>query len=138
MAARSSVVCDNPPTGPDNALNRDGKSVMVNQDQISEARRALGRRLAAFRQAADYGQEEFAPLVHYSRSSLANVETGRQKGSRDFWQQCDELLNTGGGLVAAFGEVEAMVRQRRQEMARRTTPQPAPHPHDDTERGIRA
>jgi DNA-binding XRE family transcriptional regulator len=111
---------------------------VIDENTIIEARRTLGRRLAAYRQAAGYGQEEFAPLVHYSRSSLANVETGRQKGSRDFWQQCDELLNTGGGLMTAFGEIETTVRQRRQELARRTTHQPAPNPYDDTERGIRA
>ena len=65
---------------------------MINQNAIIAARRTLGQRLAAFRQAAGYGQQEFAPLVHYSRSSLANVETGRQKGSRAFWQRCDGLL----------------------------------------------
>ena len=79
---------------------------------------ALGRRLAAHRQAADYGQREFAPLVHYSRSSLANVETGRQKATRKFWQRCDQLLDTTGTLTTAYDEIEAMVRQRRQDAAR--------------------
>jgi DNA-binding XRE family transcriptional regulator len=93
---------------------------MVNQDQISEARRALGRRLAAFRQAADYGQEEFAPLVHYSRSSLANVEIGRQKGTLAFWRLCDEVLGTAGVLAADFAGIEALERRRLHEAARQS------------------
>ena len=76
----------------------------------------MGRRLAAFRQAAKYDQHKFAALTHYSRSSLANVETGRQKGTHAFWQLCDELLHTDGALTMAFDEIEAMMRQRHQEI----------------------
>ncbi len=104
---------------------------MVDQSQINEARRTLGRRLAAFRQAADCGQEEFAALVHYSRSSLANVEIGRQKVTQAFWGQCDALLKTGGVLAAAFGEIQALERRRHQEAAH----QSRPHPIPDTEVG---
>ncbi len=100
---------------------------MVGKDQIIEARRMLGRRLAAFRQAADYGQDEFAPLVHYSRSSLANVEIGRQKGTRAFWELCDELLRTGGVLTVAFTEIQVLERQRHHEVARQSKPQPVPN-----------
>ena len=88
---------------------------MTDDKTIARAWMTLGRRLADFRQAAGYGQAELAPLVHYSRSSLANVEVGRQKGSRDFWQACDALLDTGGALLAGFVDIEAMVRQRRQQ-----------------------
>jgi hypothetical protein len=110
---------------------------MVGQDQITEARKALGRRLAAFRQAAGYGQEEFAPLVHYSRSSLANVEIGRQKGSRTFWHQCDEVLRTGGALGMAFAEIEGMERLRLHEAAHRPRTQPIPDPADVNQLSIR-
>jgi transcriptional regulator with XRE-family HTH domain len=46
---------------------------------------ALGVELAAYRRAAGYTQAQFAELTGYSRSTIANVETGRQHVSRDFW-----------------------------------------------------
>jgi DNA-binding XRE family transcriptional regulator len=55
---------------------------LVDRSAIVEARRALGRQLAALRKAAGYSQHEFAPLTHYARSTSANVEVGRQQ-SRD-------------------------------------------------------
>jgi hypothetical protein len=91
---------------------------VIDQKTIIEARQALGRQLAAHRQAAGYGQHELAPLVHYSRSSLANVETGRQKATRRFWQDCDKLLDSAGTLTTAYDQIEAMLRERRQEAAR--------------------
>ena len=106
---------------------------MIDQNMITEARRTLGQRLAAFRQAAKLDQHKFAALTHYSRSSLANVETGRQKGTRNFWQLCDDLLHTGGALTTAFDEIEAMVRQRHQEIARRSAAK-----RDPTQFGIQA
>ncbi|MCW2567204.1 MAG: transcriptional regulator [Mycobacterium sp.] len=111
---------------------------MVDQNAITEARRMLGRRLAAYRQAAGFGQGYLAPLVHYSRSSLANVETGRQRGSRDFWQRCDELLTTGGALTAAHDDIEAMVRQHRQEAARPPRPCSSPGTGDPVQGSVRA
>jgi DNA-binding XRE family transcriptional regulator len=102
---------------------------MVDDDKIIAARRALGRQLADFRQAAGYGQEELAPLVHYSRSSLANVEVGRQKGSAQFWQTCDTVLATGGLLLAAFHDLQALTRQQRRQAARRPA-QSLPEPDD--------
>jgi tetratricopeptide (TPR) repeat protein len=90
---------------------------MIDQRAILNARRALGQQLAAYRQAAGLKQEELAPLVHYGRSSVANVETGRQKGSRAFWQCCDEVLAAGGVLTAAYEATEAAVRTQREESA---------------------
>ena len=87
---------------------------MSESDRIADARRALGRRLAAHRQAAGYNQVQFAPLTGYGRSTVANVETGRQKVARDFWLRCDRALGTGGDFVAGFDEIEAMVRRERQ------------------------
>src|SRR2546421_1857482 len=95
---------------------------MIDQRAIFNARRALGRQLAAYRQAAGLKQEELAPLVHYGRSSVANVETGREKGSRTFWQCCDEVLAAGGVLIAAYEATEAGLRTQREESAGPTTP----------------
>ncbi len=51
---------------------------MRESDAIENARRVLGAKLAAYRRAAGYNQAEFASLIDYSRSTIANVETGRQ------------------------------------------------------------
>ena len=46
---------------------------MIDPNQITAARQALGRRLAAYRKAADLSQHELAPLVHYGRTAPRGV-----------------------------------------------------------------
>src|SRR5262249_17954377 len=116
---------------------REGPRIMVREDDIHQARRTLGRRLAAFRQAAAHGQEDFAPLVHYSRSSLANVEIGRQKGTRAFWEQCDQMLQTGGVLGADFAVIQLLERRYHLEAARQPEAQLAV-PDAEAQLSIRA
>jgi transcriptional regulator with XRE-family HTH domain len=70
---------------------------------VVEARLALGRQLAALRRAAGHSQHSFAGLLLYGRSTLANVETGRQNVPREFWRRCDAVLGTGGRLEVGFG-----------------------------------
>ncbi len=77
---------------------------------IVAARAALGRHLAALRSAAGYTQETFAPLTFYGRSSIANIERGRQSVTRDFWARCDSILQTGGALAQ---EHDRLTRTRR-------------------------
>lgn len=91
---------------------------MIDSREIWEARRVLGRRLAELRQAAGYNQHQFAPLTCYARSTIANVETGRQQVSREFWQRCDEELGTEGALTIGFDRIAAKVQQRRRDAAR--------------------
>jgi len=86
-------------------------------EEITQARVVLGRQLAARRQAAGYNQTEFAPLTGYARSTVANVETGRQKVARDFWQRCDDAVGAGGALTARFDEIESMVRREKEIVA---------------------
>jgi len=86
-------------------------------DAVAAARTALGRQLAALRKAAGFSQETFAPLATYSRSTLANVEVGRQNVPRDFWQRCDAALDTEGSLAAQYDEVAELVRRRHEEAA---------------------
>src|SRR3954470_12293969 len=85
--------------------------VMINETAIVQARRTLGQRLTACRQAAGLKQEDLALLVAYSRSTVANVETGRQRGGRAFWQRCDDALRADGGLVAAYEATEAELQR---------------------------
>lgn len=51
---------------------------MADPEHIQAAWQALGRRLAELRQARGHTQEQFAGMIYVSRSSVANVETGRE------------------------------------------------------------
>ncbi len=88
---------------------------------LQGGRENLGAKLAVLRVAAGYTQEAFAPLTFYGRSSIANIETGRQSAPRAFWERCDEVLKTGGLLTEvhdrlaeqrAAAEVQRLVQQR--------------------------
>ena len=67
--------------------HHDGRRVVIDSEEIREARRALGRQLAAYREAAGLIQQELALKIHYGRSTIANVEIGRQRCSRAFWER---------------------------------------------------
>jgi DNA-binding XRE family transcriptional regulator len=86
-----------------------------------EARCALGAELAAYRRAAGYTQAEFAELIGYSRSTIANVETGRQRVPRLFWQSADTTLRAGGALLGGHDQVEAMARRELRAAARQVS-----------------
>jgi hypothetical protein len=90
---------------------------MIDPNQITAARQALGRRLATYRKAAGLSQHELAPLVHYGRSTIANVEVGRQNVPREFWVQCDRALAAGGQLLASADQLQTMLRHQREETA---------------------
>lgn len=49
-------------------------------------------------------------MVGYSRSTVANVESGRQNIDRPFWERCDNALHADGLLTAGFDEVQEMLR----------------------------
>jgi hypothetical protein len=100
--------------------------VVNHSGEITEARRVLGRQLAELRQAAGYNQHEFAPLTCYGRSTIANVETGRQQVPRAFWARCDEALGTEGALVTGFDRITAMVQERRRDAVRAALRRGAP------------
>ncbi|HEY3000915.1 MAG TPA: helix-turn-helix transcriptional regulator [Kribbellaceae bacterium] len=90
---------------------------MVDRAVIAEARRALGRQLAAYREAAGLNQHQLAPLVHYGRSTIANAETGHSTCSRVFWERCDEALHAGGALVRGYHDLQAAGRAERAQVA---------------------
>ncbi|MBN1173833.1 MAG: helix-turn-helix domain-containing protein [Micromonosporaceae bacterium] len=79
---------------------------MSDPRDIVDARRILGRRLASCRQAAGLNQTRMAELVRYSRSTVANVETGRQAAPRDFWSRCDAVLSAVHTFVAEYERIE--------------------------------
>ncbi|HUY46048.1 MAG TPA: helix-turn-helix transcriptional regulator [Streptosporangiaceae bacterium] len=89
---------------------------MADGERITAAWRALGRQLHADRQARGLSQEQLSELIHYSRSSIANVETGRQKVARRFWERCDKALGTGEKLALRWDDIHAAA-QRELELA---------------------
>ncbi len=91
---------------------------MRDSEAVEKARRGLGEQLAAYRRAAGYSQAALASLVAYSRSTVANVETGRQHVPRDFWERADAALQTGGTLRRASDDVDAAARREREAAAR--------------------
>lgn len=82
---------------------------------VTGARRALGDQLAALRNAAGCTQADLARRTGYSRSTIGNVETGRQNVPCTFWQDADAVLAAGGELTNAYQDVESLL----QEMHRR-------------------
>ncbi|MFJ8685493.1 helix-turn-helix domain-containing protein [Micromonospora wenchangensis] len=88
----------------------------VTSEQIRDLQKALGRQLAHWRKAAGMTQAALARRTAYSRSSVANVEIGRNAITRGFWERADRELRTQGSLVDAFDtlqELVAMLRRHR-------------------------
>ncbi|HEX2297016.1 MAG TPA: helix-turn-helix transcriptional regulator [Pseudonocardiaceae bacterium] len=94
---------------------------MIDRQAIADAWRRLGRRLAELRKAAGYSQHEFAPVTLYARSTLANVEIGRQPIPRSFWRRCDEALGTDGALSRDYEDLQAHIRRHHEDARPRLT-----------------
>ncbi|MGH3770336.1 MAG: helix-turn-helix transcriptional regulator [Pseudonocardiaceae bacterium] len=90
---------------------------MVEQLTVTAARQSFGKQLAGLRGAANLTQYEFAKLVGFSRSTVANIERGRQHPSPAFCRKSDEVLSTGGVLRAALDELEELRREAHREAA---------------------
>ncbi|MDZ5447071.1 helix-turn-helix transcriptional regulator [Micromonospora sp. 4G57] len=86
---------------------------MIKED-VQAAWRELGRQLAGWRQGAGHTQQSLAPLVCYTRSSIANIEVGSQHADRGFWRRVDDVLGAGGELVAGYEHADALRRRSRQ------------------------
>jgi Helix-turn-helix domain len=84
---------------------------VADADRVDEAWRALGQQLAASRRAAGLTQKRLAPLAGYSRSTIANAETGRQRTPGDFWRRCDDVLGTRNALFRGYDEVVAIAQR---------------------------
>src|SRR6266545_6072903 len=102
-------VCVNSLTG----LRRTWRSRVRDSETVGKARCGLGGKLAAYRHAAGFSQAKFAALIDYSRSTIANVETGRQHVPRAFWASADTALHAGGALTEANDQMEAASQRER-------------------------
>jgi hypothetical protein len=61
------------------------------------------------RRASGQSQETLAARVGYSRSTIANVEVGRQNAPRALWQTCDDVLRGDGMLLTAYDDLQARI-----------------------------
>jgi DNA-binding XRE family transcriptional regulator len=85
-------------------------------------RRELGRQLADRRRAAGYLQRELGVLVGYSRTAIANAETGNTRPSRQLWQNADRLLRTGELFARGHDRIRAQIAAESQAAAAREVP----------------
>jgi hypothetical protein len=70
-------------------------------------RRGLGRQLAGRRKAAGYLQRELGVLVGYSRTAVANAETGNATIGRQLWENADKVLGTGELFARGYDRIQA-------------------------------
>lgn len=82
------------------------------EDDVKSRLLALGRQLAAWRGTAQETQRSLADQLPFSRSTVANVEVGRQGAPREFWQRCDDLLGARGDLLASYDQLAAVIDRR--------------------------
>lgn len=98
---------------------------MIRSDALIQAQRNLGLHLAQYRQAANLNQDTLASRLGYSRSTIANVETGRQNVPRDFWEHCDSILKANGLLIRYYNRFQLVLHQERAQVATRNKIAPA-------------
>ncbi|BCJ59581.1 hypothetical protein Jiend_30030 [Micromonospora endophytica] len=87
---------------------------MIDPQQVQEAKRTLGAKLAERRNLRGLTQADLAARVHSTRSTVAGVERGDQVVDRVFWQRCETLLGAGGELLAGYDEYRRL-KQRHDE-----------------------
>ncbi|MFI9643574.1 helix-turn-helix domain-containing protein [Micromonospora sp. NPDC051925] len=89
----------------------------MDPQQLSDVKRALGRRLGRWRRTRGLTQDDVARRVHSTRSTVANVESGRQVVDRVFWAQCESLLHADGELINGYDEYRSLEVRHQQEKA---------------------
>ena len=52
-------------------------------------------------------QREFGALVGYSRTAVANAETGHARIGRSLWERADRVLGTGELFTHGFDRIQA-------------------------------
>jgi DNA-binding XRE family transcriptional regulator len=77
--------------------------------ELAEQQRALGRRLATFREAAGLYQTDIARTVPCHRTTVTHAEAGSQLPDADFWETADRVVGAHGALIA---EYDALIQAR--------------------------
>ncbi|HEY3610416.1 MAG TPA: helix-turn-helix transcriptional regulator [Pseudonocardiaceae bacterium] len=83
-------------------------------EAITTLRRALGDRLATFRQAAELTQGQLAQAAICDRTTVAHIEKGRSRGDERFWQAADQACRADGSLLTGFHEFQAAKAEHEQ------------------------
>lgn len=96
------------------------------QQEIVDRRRALGARLAVFRQAANLTQGQLAAQVFVDRTTIAHMERGQHRGTPQLWQAIDTAVAAEGALLASHTALTTEAATR------------AAHAHSETLAAIRA
>lgn len=84
---------------------------MSESTTVAGLQRELGKQLEAFRRGANVKQDDLATATGYSRSSIANIQAGRQRADERFWRTCDKALGANGALLRAWMRAEEIKRQ---------------------------
>ncbi|MGH3872535.1 MAG: helix-turn-helix domain-containing protein [Pseudonocardiaceae bacterium] len=74
-------------------------------EHLAEQQRALGRYLAALREAAGLYQADIARAVPCHRTTVTHAEAGSQLPASDFWEIADQLVGANGALLARYDEL---------------------------------
>ncbi|BCY11065.1 helix-turn-helix transcriptional regulator [Actinoplanes sp. L3-i22] len=83
---------------------------MADPQSLRIAWRDLGQQLATRRKATEMSQQDLANKLAYSRSSIANIETGLQHVNRAFWEAADDCLGGDGELIRGYDTAESLQR----------------------------
>lgn len=86
----------------------DGSGFVIDPRRVQEAKRALCRKLAAGRTTRGLIQDDIAQRVYSTRSTVADVESGRQLVDRIFWQRCEAILDAGGELITGYEDYRSL------------------------------
>jgi transcriptional regulator with XRE-family HTH domain len=89
----------------------------VTPEQLADARSSLGKQLADYREAAALTQAQLARLTGYTRSTIANLETGRSSQPRTSWTRYDQLLHADGALLASHDHYATLTERHQQQAA---------------------
>jgi transcriptional regulator with XRE-family HTH domain len=91
-------------------------------DAVAAMRRELGRQLAARRKAAGHLQRELAALVGYSRTAIANAETGATGLGRQLWERADQVLGAGELFARGHDRIQAQIAAESRASVQRQEP----------------
>jgi diguanylate cyclase (GGDEF)-like protein len=94
-----------------------GEGSASEREEITVARRELGRQQAYWRRRAKMTQQQLAERAGYSRSTVSSAEAG-EPVSAIYWAAVDKATGAGGRLLAQHARIEAVVTAIRQRAAR--------------------
>jgi Helix-turn-helix domain len=101
-------------------------------EHLADQQRALGRYLAALREAVGLYQVDIARAVPCHRTTVTHAEAGSQLPASDFWKIADRVVSADGALIARYDELihakaAHLAEQQAKRRARAQMPTPPPN-----------